>query len=382
MNDSRPLNVWHVSGDFPDPIASDKTAVIRRLVDLTADRFNHLVISINRKPPGSRQFDLPFEHGLALTYAAPPLGLIHATMLNRLGNRIANLTAHHGKPDLLVAHKLTIEGIAVARAANLLGVPYALLVQGNTDCKIIDFRPDLRARLRRLYRGAGWTFHFAPWSRDKIEATLNASTGSASLLPCPTAEDRLLPPRPGGQGFLSVFHLDFYRNKNLAGLARALRIGRAHGAQFACRIAGGGSPAAVRACQAIAAQSPGMELIGHCERAELAQEMNASIAMVLPSKRESFGLAFIESLMAGTPIIYPRHAAVAGYFDNCGFAMPIDPSDPNDIAAAMAHAAANEVELKTELSAWQGSPEFKRFTRDQIAADFARGLLAAASSTR
>ena len=39
------------------------------------------------------------------------------------------------RPDLIVGHKLTIEGIAVRRAAEALRTPYALALQGGTDQK-------------------------------------------------------------------------------------------------------------------------------------------------------------------------------------------------------------------------------------------------------
>ncbi|TNE29437.1 MAG: glycosyltransferase [Alphaproteobacteria bacterium] len=380
MNEPPLLNVCHISGDFPDPIKPEKTPALRRLVELTSAQFHHRVISINRTPPGSDPAQVPFEFGMAITYPAPSMGLFHAKMLNRLGNSIATLAAGNGKPDLLVAHKLTIEGIAAFRAARLLDVPYALIVQGNTDCKILRARPDLRPLFRRIYQGAAIVFHLAPWSHDRAEGLLGARHLSSRLLPCPLADDTVIEPRPGGKGFLSVFNLDGYRNKNLPGLANAMTILTSGEVEISCRIAGGGSPEALQACQAIARRTPGMELLGHCGHESLPGLMNASTAMALPSKRESFGLAYIEALMSGTPIIHPRGAAVAGYFDRCGFALPVDPSDPRDIAGAMAHAIHNEVELKRELSVWQQGPDAQRFKRAQIGQEFASGLRAAAAN--
>ncbi|TNE33769.1 MAG: glycosyltransferase [Alphaproteobacteria bacterium] len=380
MNEPPLLNICHISGDFPDPIRREKTPALRRLIELTAAQFHHRVISINRTGPGSAPAQVPFEFGMAITYPAPSLGLFHATMLNRLGSSMATLANENGKPDLLVAHKLTIEGIAAYRAARLLDVPYALIVQGNTDCKILRARPDLRPLFRRIYQRAAIVFHLAPWSRDSVEGMLGVRHRSSRLLPCALAEDTMIGPRPGGQGFLSVFNLDGYRNKNLAGLAKAMTALAAGGTELSCRIAGGGNDEALRACQAIANRTPGMELLGHCRHEELPKMLNASTAMVLPSKRESFGLAFIEALMSGTPIIHPRGAAVAGYFAGCGFALTVDPADPRDIAGAMAYAIENEAELKRELGAWQLGADARRFKRAQIALDLASGLRAAAEN--
>ena len=79
----RPL-ILHLSGDFPDPIEPFKTKAMRSLVDLTATRFEHHVISINRVSPSALETagellfpkplkvaQQPFEYGTALSYTAP-----------------------------------------------------------------------------------------------------------------------------------------------------------------------------------------------------------------------------------------------------------------------------------------------------------------------
>ena len=115
--------ILHVSGDFPDTIAPFKTPVIKSFLELTADAFNHRVVSINRASPGARELTLcllgkpdivrneqPFEFGTALEYSAPGRGLFHRTMLERLGEHLAELIkAQDDHVDLIVGHKLTIE---------------------------------------------------------------------------------------------------------------------------------------------------------------------------------------------------------------------------------------------------------------------------------
>lgn len=380
MANQRPLDIWHISGDFPDPIEPSKPPVFQRLVELAGGQFTHRVISINRRAPGTRNVEMPFDFGTALISPAPPLGILHATMLDRLGNRIARMVHQLGKPDLIVGHKLTIEGLAVSRAAKQLQVPYALILQGNTDCKILRARPDLRGQFRRIYHQAGSVFHLAPWSRDAIERLLGPREHATHLLPCPLERDFLLEPKTGGDRFISAFHLDGYRNKNLLGISKAVAILAEHGSTPACSIVGSGSSAALRTCRSIAARTPGMELVGYRDFDELIQMMNSSIAMVLPSRMESFGLVFVEALMAGAPIIYPRRAGVSGYFDGAGFAIPVSPADPRDIANAMAHVASHEASIKSQLANWQDSHDAQRFKQAVISETFAAGLSEAAVS--
>jgi hypothetical protein len=245
--------VVHLTADFPDPVAPRKTAAIRRLVDLTADRFDHFVISLNRRSPGWPGFVRPalgdadlaleaelFDYGEAWTYRAPPKGIWHRTMLESLGDALATRLGEAGpKPELIVGHKLTIEGIAVARAANRLGVPYALSIQGNTDTQVLTARPDLRRRLAQVFHEAAVVFPFAPWALRQVEAVLGARSGPTSLLPCAREQDVLIPPRASGNGLVSAFHLEHWRIKNFAGMLAAHRLLGATPGKVPLAIVGG-----------------------------------------------------------------------------------------------------------------------------------------------
>ncbi|WP_427966464.1 glycosyltransferase [Altererythrobacter sp.] len=379
--------IWHLSGDFPDPFDTAKTQAIRRLIDLTATQFEHRVFSINRVTPGTAELahslvsgavaieERKFEYGVALRYQAPPRGLFHATYLKRLGDWLADQAEAYGKPDLIIGHKLTIEGIAVERAARKLGVPYAIVIQGNSDEKILRYRPGLHTRLERVFHRAGAIFPFAPWALAAAEEKLGKARAPVELLPCPLAEGwQLVAPTPGGSQFASAFNLGTYKEKNLAGLARALGLLRARGVDVHCRIAGGGKEADRRATKRAIGNATGIEFLGQRDQPALARLFNESIAMVLPSRRESFGLVFIEALMSGCPIIYPAGAGVDGYFNGKSFALRVDATDPRSIADAMEHATANQAEMKAALAEWQQSDEARFFARASIAEIFAAGI--------
>ncbi|MHA7820210.1 MAG: glycosyltransferase [Erythrobacter sp.] len=383
----RPL-ILHVSGDFPDAFETFKTPVIKRLIELTSDAFEHRVISINRVQPSSTALlrslvggdrlvteKRSFVHGVALRYEAPGKGIRHRTKLEQLGHVIAGeVAAMERKPDLIVGHKLTIEGIAVSVAARETGLPYALSIQGNTDLKILSSRPDLRSVFAEIFHGAQVVFPFAPWALKGAQGALGERSGPSHLLPCPTDLDTPSTPKPGGDGLVSVFHLKNHPGKNLSGMIEAFRILATHGSPPPLAVIGGGSEEQVAACEALAAEFQQITFPGPLGRPELAQRLAKASALVLPSLRESFGLVFIEALFAGTPIIYPAGTAVDGYFDGCAFALRVDARKPRSIADAIAAAIENETEMKRALAEWQASPAAEIFTRDHIAATFAKGL--------
>lgn len=392
--DSRLVHVVHVSADFPDPISLEKTPVVRSLVGLTADGFRHQIISLNRRAPGAGSLGgwtfsagryprlvieaEPFEAGLVLTYRAPGRGLFHAALLRQLGDWLAERLAADGVPDLLVGHKLTIEGLAVAHAARLLGVPYALSIQGNTDTRLIAARPDLRGQLARVFHEAAVVFPFAPWALRRVEDALGPRAGQVRMLPCPTELDQPMRPRSGGSGLISVFHLRNAALKNLSRMAAAVDRAAISG-ETRLAIVGGGTEADLAGGRALARGSARVSFEGPLGRDALPARMNGAIGFVMPSLRESFGLVFIEALFAGLPIIYPAGAAIDGYFDDAGFALRVDARDTGAIARAMERLVREEAELKAELAQWQMSEAAGKFTRAAIADAFSKGLAGAAA---
>lgn len=385
--------VLNVSGDFPDSIDPFKTPVVRMLLDLTDDRFQHEVASLNRRSPSILGFGrgviagrgLPnlaigaerFDYGQAIVYEAPPRGLFHATMLRRLGDWLAEDPAASFVPELIVGYKLTIEGIAVRRAANRLGVPFAICIQGDTDTKVIGARPDLTAEFAKVFHEASVVFPFTPWALQQIEERLGPRAGPTITLPCPTDLDAATPPQPVGDGFVSVFHLKNYRRKNLQGTVAAFRLLQADTPLVRLAIIGDGSPTEREQCRSIVAGTDGISFEGRLDRAALSRRLNRATGLVLPSLRESFGLVFIEALFAGLPVVYPKNTAIDGYLDNASFAIGVDARDSTAIAAAMRKIVRDEAKLKADLRRWQDSSDALRFQRSEIASSYARGLLQA-----
>lgn len=382
--------VLHLSADYPDPIAPHKTPVVARLIDLVEDRYDHQVISLNRRNPSLLQtariingqsFPVsatsisPFDRGECLEYLAPPGGILHATMLDRLAQWIASrLIARNAVPDLVIGHKLTIEGLIAQSVGGALGVPYALTIQGNTDEKVLSFRRDLTGRFSQVYHGAACVFSFAPWALRSVEKRLGKRAGLTLDLPCPTIQDTIHAPIAAGTSLISVFHLRNHAIKNLAGLVAAVRGLAAEGQPCDLRIYGGGTAEETDQCAAVIGDTPGIRLMGPRTQDELGEIMNGAVAFAMPSKRESFGLVFIEALFAGLPIIYPRNASVDGYFDGLPFAISVDAHSPREIIAAIRHVIENEGELKSALSVWQQAGGLERFSRVAIARTYGVGL--------
>ena len=378
----RPI-LLHISGDFPDAFSNEKTSAFQRLFSLTGDQFDHRVVSINRVTPGGRQLvamaggdgviqAMQRSEGMvAIEYIAPPLGILHQTRLLNLADRVSAIDWNGPAPAMVVGHKLTVEGIVAERVAQKLGCPYGLTIQGNTDAKILSARRDLRPAFRRIYKGAAFVTSLAPWSIEKVDRILGRRALAPSAIPCPISDEfRTMAPRAEQTGFITAFNLADYANKNLAGLVRALAMLEDDGLAQPLAVAGGGSARDWRMVQSLSKGAENVELLGTLEPVDLALRMSGSVAMILPSRRESFGMVFIEALRSGCPVIYPKGAAIDGYFDGAPFAIAVDARNPSLIADAMQHAVREQTTIKAALADAQASGALDRFSDDAIARDY------------
>lgn len=386
--DERP-SIVHVTADHPDPIVPRKTTAIADLIALTDTAFDNRILSINRTRPSFKELvsgalgqselspksdRVAMRNGEAWRYRAPGLGLLHWTFLERLGDAIADELAIAGVPDLIVAHKLTIEGVAVARAARLLGRPFAITIQGDTDTKILAARPDLQSAFADIFHAAASVVSLAPWSLSDVERILAKREGPRHVIPAPTDLDEELPVCLDGKGLISVFHLQSLRRKNLAGMVKAMRHLRQSNRDVTLSIVGGGSARDLLRAQSLTKSARNVVLEGRIDRHAIAPRLNRAAAFVLPSRRESFGLVFLEALFAGCPIIYPAGRSIDGYFDDLPFAIPTRWGDTDGLVRAMQHAVNQQSDLKEALDQWRESGGLDRFRRPAIAASYQAAL--------
>ena len=366
------MRILHLSADYPDPLVPAKTRAVANLLAL-ADGHQHRVLSLNRVGwrvggqvgGGIHALDFADAAGQrhrAVAYAAPGKGLWLKRSMQRLACWAAEDCAAAGfVPDLVHAHKLSVEGIAGARLAAHWGVPLAISVQGNTDLKIVGARRDLRPLYVRLWREAAVVFPFAPWAQAGLDALLGARAGAVRALPCPGPADALTAPStapstasgPAAAPVIrTAFNLRDAVNKNAARLIRATARAGSEIPDISLEIVGGGDAAAFAALSALAGQAaPGrVRFLGAVPNAEVQRLFNAATAFALVSHRESYGMVFAEALLAGAPCLIPRGRAIDGYFAEGSVVLTADPQDEAEIASGLVRLVQEEAAFKGRLT--------------------------------
>ncbi|MEL7528119.1 MAG: glycosyltransferase [Pseudomonadota bacterium] len=378
--------IVNISGDYPDTVQPGKTKAVSSLVDATRDEFVQVVYSINRVSPSASdvvtklarhpvrpRFDIRFEpehDGLtAVRYDGLKAGLFMEAALLHLSERIAADISSKGiKPDLIHGHKLTLEGLIAEKLSAHFGCPYALSVQVNTDRKILKFRPDLRSTYRRIYQGAAIVFPFSVMGQRVCDGALGGRSGPTIILPCTSPEDRIMAPQVVEPVLTSVFHLKDYRNKNAAALVEASAALQGRHEGFAFHLYGGGPEPDEQAIDGLIAKNGATSFVrkGPIAHREVQTMLNAACGFAMVSKRETFGMVFLEALLAGCPVVFPKDWAIDGFFDEASFALGASANDFGSIESAMEKMIVDQRSMKQELADWQESGKLARFQRSSV----------------
>jgi glycosyltransferase involved in cell wall biosynthesis len=371
--------IIHICKDFPDPLVPGKTRANERLI-ASATGFRHVVYSLNRVNWRTDVAALAFgDDRIAIAYGAPPYGMRLTRSLAPVTGLILRDMTHRGiRPDLVHAHKFAVEGLVAADLAEQMGCPFIASVWGDTDIKIVATKPRLRRRYRAIGHLAALLLPAAPWTADEFRNLLGLDGNRFEVLPLMTNSDAILPPKPIGVPRLaSMFWLDSYRRKGFDLLVRAIARLAAHVPDLTVDVYGRGSPKAfLDMTRMINAEGVHNRvcLKGALPHGEVQQVVNQYAAFVLPSRRETYGMVYVEALLAGTPILWSQRRGIDGLLDGLDAGYRCDPSSPDDIAAGIGFLLDNEQPLKHALARHQAAKAFEHLRSGAIASRYGKVL--------
>jgi glycosyltransferase involved in cell wall biosynthesis len=382
---NRPAIV-HISGDFPDCLVPGKTRAISNLIDATQE-LDHFVYSINRVSAWNGIEALQFsDNKIAVAYGAPSKGFFLRSRMETLADWIvADLRSRGRRVDVVHAHKLTIEGIAGRRIADAMRAPFLCSVQADSDAKILRARPDLRPCFRHIWHTADYVVPFSPRGRHEMTTRLGERSARIALLPCITHQDSLLPATPvKNSHFISMFHFSSYLRKNAKGLIRAVELASREHPEIKLDIFGSGVPADVDAMRALlttADLKQRVQLRGPLRHYDVQRRIQGYVAFVMPTKRDTYGMVFAESLLAGVPILQSNGWGIHGLFRDADVGYACDPNSIDDIKQGLLYLIKNEAPLKQAIAEHQHAGEFDILRRASIAAQYQRVVAAVTGRT-
>jgi glycosyltransferase involved in cell wall biosynthesis len=372
--------IVHISNDYPDPLIPDKTRAIVSLVEGTPE-FRHIVYSLNRVDGWNGIASIPFgEDRTAVAYKALPKGILWEKRLKEVAEWIAaDLKQKNIKPDLVEAHKFTIEGVIGYHLSETFNCPLVCDIQGGTDVRVLRMKIRQRDMYKAIAEKAALVFPFAPWMMKPFQAIIGLDPTKCRLLPVITGIDTLSPAPPIHQDrLISVFHLDSWKRKNIRGMIDALKKLKASRPAIILDIYGRGSAKTLMLLQAMIDES-GMGghvvLKGPTAHGALPDIMKNYAAMILPTHEETYGLVYVEALFAGLPILFTKNKGIDGIFDTDAIGYACDAGSVDDIAAGIKHLLVNEAELKRQIGVLQADDTLSIVRKSAILDTYRSGLM-------
>lgn len=244
---------------------------------------------------------------------------------------------------LVHAHFLYSDGAVALRLKELRGLPYVVAVR-NTDLNaFMKYRPDLNGVRDRVLAGAGRVVFLSEAYRRtldrRLRGTLRDQVASKSVvIPNGVPPDWLESPPERAEDPPATLQLlyvgDFSRNKNLPQVLEAVkRLTRSR--QVSMTLVGDGGDGERELRELLASgRYPFASMRPRIEDAEILRDVyRHHDVFVMPSRLETFGVAYVEALSQGLPIVHSRGQGVDGYFAPGTVAEAVNPDDPDDIAA-------------------------------------------------
>ena len=378
----RPL-ILHISSDYPDPIRNRTTPAIKTFIDCLHD-CDHLIISLKRcshpgrtylhscpAPPGQKLY--------AVGYWALPGGLFHRSAMRGIETQIIRILSERDiRPQLVMAHKLAIEGVVAYRLWKRFGFPYVCSVRGEVEDKFFRLKPELRGLFGNVATHAEALFLVSAWFRRRLTDRYPIDDTRIHLLPnfcggfaVPGVADR------ERNAFVTVLDLNMYRRKGFHHLIQALALARQTLPDLRLDVIGwSGRKANAQIGKLIERAGVGsaVRFLGVLDHRAVLAAMPRYAAMVLPARNETFGMAYVESLLTATPILYTADSGIDGYLDGIDAGVRVRVGDVSAIATGFVALARSGDKYQRSLTA-QHATILTRFSPDPYLAEF-RDVLA------
>lgn len=243
---------------------------------------------------------------------APVFGFLYTPAgIRALGQSLDEIGA-----DVAHCHVSIVSPAALGGAAHAqeLGIPTVL-----TFHSIVPRTGLLAAGARVALGTSRWRCVFTAVSA-RVARDVQPIAGSRRISLLPNGIDRAFWERDsvyaaGGLELLSVMRLNAKKRPGV--LLDMMRFLRSASARVRLRIVGDGPLRALLERDIERHDlSHCVELLGHRSRAEISALLGESYAFVLPTLRESFGLAALEAACAGVPVVAMRASGVSEFIEH------------------------------------------------------------------
>jgi glycosyltransferase involved in cell wall biosynthesis len=331
---SRPA-ILHITADYPDLNKPVNTQAVKNFIDANPDA-DHFIISLNRTAyPWQFRITDGGGHGdprvVSIRYLGLPFGIQLASSMYAVA-RLAHgiVTRRAVRFDVIHAHKLSFEGLVAYWLSRWTKKPFVCSLRGGTDERVLRFKPHYFPLYNRVVARAARLHYVSAWFRPEMRRRFGADPAKERLLPNFVHAERIVPQRQFQQNaFLSIMSFAYYEQKGLTLLLPAFKEVVARVPDASLDLVGlFGTPERLKHIQGLidaAGLSASVRIVGSVEHQELLRRLGSYAGFVLPTRVEAFGMAYVEAILSGVPIVYSKGTGIDGFVDGIEGAIGIDP---------------------------------------------------------
>lgn len=349
--------VLHIASDYPGPYSPDHVtvAVHDSIKNLESSFDNYLIVPRRKKKPGQTRITA-LKKEVHISFFDPVPSYFGGK--NRLNwKEIAEELLGDVKPSLVHSHKLSYEAAIGDVLATYWKVPHLITIRGSSDTHWLNHLPLTGARYRSLLERSTNNLWLSMWAQEKISIWTGYVVNKKDLsFPTGVPEREFKNLRrislPAEKKFVCVARLDDYKQKGILDLIWGFKLYSATDRELSLDIIGPSKPETRNyLSQEIekAGLSERIKLKGSMARSDIINNIKEYSAFILLSTNETFGLVFVEALLAGVPIVYMKNSGVDGYSFAEKYGVRCESRHPKDVLDAIEKMSFKAQTLRNDL---------------------------------
>ncbi len=364
--------VLHLSYDYCEQQNAPVTTAVADLIEQTQQVSAAQVVRLARVPSFQEEEIMLLRAGhLRIKTFGLPYGIFLLAHLQRVFQKI--LIAHNrgmldlGKTDVIHAHKLTFEGYPGLLLAKKLGCPLFVSLR-QTDFMVLKYRPDLHPLIRDILEESVTIFYIAPFMKEAIQKHFCMRFFEKHIQPklvfLPNIVRRTnivrnAIPLPGR--LLTVLRMTprSVKRKNIKHLLTAFKMCRKP-AYHLDVIGGGPCLDTVKRWSEKLGIARQVSYLGEIPNQAMDSHYATAGAFLMPSYSETFGIAYAEALLNGTPILYSRGTGFDGIFEGVGVC--VDPTSCREICRGITDLVENNRAYRQTIKTLMACNAFSIFS--------------------
>jgi glycosyltransferase involved in cell wall biosynthesis len=365
------MKILHIHQDFPDGRNFPSTDAVKNLIKSVKKKdkeIKHFVLSINRTSNPFKVSFKRFDYGLSIVFWSIPLPFIY-TLSIKFWVFILKKNINISDFDYIHAHKFTSEGFFAYLLSKDTSIPYYVSVRGGTDVHNIKRFPKLKKLYSNIYKNAKGVFWVSPWAAKFIVSSLDVYKKGV-LLPniCNLIEPKSIINYDKSR-YTTVLSFHQYRRKGLLQLFESIYELNKRGFSIKLDVIGSGGKKEKQIIQNEICKlglSNNIKLLGQLPHSEVLTNLQSSKALLLPAENETFGMAYVEAISCGCPILYMANTGIDGYFCNKNVGIKVHSQEVVELSEAIIKLENNNLFYNEEIHNFLKRDELKYFAEDNI----------------